>query len=251
MKRRLGPLSTAGLILITVATLAVTVRWSTTARSYHIRTVFQMAYAIWNDEQLLVLVRTRHDGTFPTVFEDVRDRLKTMLGSRTERPRSTHRSVGTILHVESDVVTEVSEVVPSYREVLFPPRFLDGKPYVMGGIWTGRRVEEVPRQVQMQMQMQMRRQAFNGGGSDDAGTWQFSMLIQPPQIYPYPPRSFDLPVRVRGEEMMLRGTDDTTHVVIELVRADGTVKRLWSQSTTRRGVSAREFEATLGTTHPR
>ena len=40
-------------------------------------------------------------------------------------------------------------------------------------------------------------------------------------------------------------------VVIELVRADGTVNRLWSQSTARRGVSAREFEATLGTTHPR
>ena len=246
MKRRLGAVITTIIILIAVATLAVTVQWSTTARSYQIRTVFQMAYAIWNDEQLLVLVRTRHDGTFPTVFEDVRDRVKTMLGSRTERPRSTHRSVGTILHVDAGAVKEFSEVVPSYREIRYPPSFIDGRPYVMGGVWTGRRVEDVPRQVQMRMT-----RSFIGGGGEDPGGWRFAMLVQHPQSYPYPPRSFDLPVRVRGEEMLLRGTDDTNQVVIELVGADGQVRRLWSQSTIRRGVSAREFEAILGTTHPR
>lgn len=246
MKTNLGTIVTVGLLAGVIATAVVLLQWSATARTYSIRTVFQMAYVVWNEEQLLVVVRTRHDGSFATVLEDVRGRVKSLWGSRTERPQSTHRSVATILDIDAGGVREISQVVPSYREVTYPPRFIGGHPYLMGGIWTGARVEDVPREVQMQM----RRPDIRPAGGDDPGDWQFAMLMPSSRVFPYPPRSSALPVRVRGEAMTFRATDDTTEVVIDLVRADGTTERVWTQPTTPRAVSARMFETVLGRTHP-
>jgi hypothetical protein len=112
-------------------------------------------------------------------------------------------------------VHEISQVVPSYREITYPPRFIEGKPYVMGGLWTGQRVEDVPREIQSQLRWE--RSAPAGG--DDPGVWQYAMVMEPARRFPYPPRSSDLQVRVRGESMTLRATDDTTQVIMELLRA--------------------------------
>jgi hypothetical protein len=62
--------------------------------------------------------------------------------------------------------------------------------------------------------------------------------------------SFAIPVTVRGEEMRLTGGDAGGEVVIDLIRADGTMTRLWSLPRTR-GVSRTEFETLFGPLAPR
>jgi hypothetical protein len=117
----------------------------------------------------------------------------------------------------------------------------------MGGLWTGERVEDVPRQVRMRI----RRERSRPANGRDPGGWHSDAAIGDGgrRGFPSPLGSSELQVRC-GAIDGAQGGDETKQVVIELQRADGTIHRVWRESTTARDVSMSEFAAVPGKTHP-
>jgi hypothetical protein len=205
-------------------------------RTYSFQQVVQSSYAIWNDEQLVVFMHTANVGASGTVIERVQSAAAERLRGS---PRYSGTNVGgrtTFVRVEDGVVQpETVNQVDSlgYASYGFRPRFIKGRPLVIGGFWNGSHVEQLGMKEYFEL--------VNAKTPDETGTWHTGTLARSGVIS----GKIDLPVTVRGTVMTLRSTQSTSLVTVDLIRPDKTSTRLLDMPLAPKAVSKQEYESTF------
>ena len=221
MSKRLS----AVMIAVAVVTLMVTVMWAN-IRTYYVGSDVATDTVIWNDRQLVLFIMTSDSGTSMKMFEAVPGAAKRLLGSW-GAPQHHMRQRVTIVRYEDGVVTRtlVNRSGQPY------PRFVEGRPYLLGGVWTGQQVTPIAQHEQ-------RRINAHPEAPGDIGEWRRETTL----FWRSRAAALDVPVRVGGETMSLRATRTGDEFAIDLIRKPAPPLRLWSTSTAGRSVSAGEYE---------
>src|SRR5262245_18003738 len=134
-------------LLVMVALVLGTAVLATVARTFRADVSLEFAYAIWNDEQLVVFVVRRVQGTNPTVLEQLGSSVVALTGTRPAR--STRLAIITNVVRYQDGVVQPSTYYADERHpdnAPFPnplPRFFNGRALVVFGFWNGNESERV------------------------------------------------------------------------------------------------------------
>lgn len=229
---RIAFIGLVSMIVVASATIA------TVARTYWSLTLLESAFALWDDRQVVVFVHTGNMGLSSAMI----DRLQIRANWYPIRPPATGRFAGVtrIVRVEDGVIRHATFAVPGvagWANDGFLPRFIEGKPLVIGGFWNGSEVERIaPDDYRALTQSE--------DSEDQTGRWQNGPLMHWTGL---PPRHFmgtvDLPVTVRGESMTLRSSLSKSHVSIDLLRAEGTPTRLIDLPLESKVVNKHDFDA--------
>ena len=222
----------AVMFAVALVTLLVGVMWAS-LRTYYVTTRVNFDTVIWNDRQLVLFLNTYDSGASMRVFEALPGAARRLLwGEIGGRYTIGHSSV-TIVRFQDGALTRAS--IERWRGERYP-RFVEGRPYLLGGVWTGQ--ELVPIDVAEERRIST--------APRKAGGWHYENALF------FNARGSgvrDITVRVGGEAMTLRTTRAGEELAIELIRPAAPSLRLWSASTGERGVSAAEFDQLFPPVH--
>jgi hypothetical protein len=222
-------------IVIAAALLIGSAMFVAAARTYTVLVLLGSSYAIWNDEQLVVFVRTTHVGTRATVFEQLENRAKAALHVMAAR-RQSLAAVVEVACLEGATVRHMAHVAARGASIgllnISPPvpRFVDGRPLVFGGFWNGREIEHVDPEDFVRLR--------KTASAADAGRWKQGVLLARPA-------PLDLTLTFRGDVVTLKGTRTRGHAFVDLIRGHEAPMRILDVALDELAVSAREFEATF------
>lgn len=135
---------------------------------------------------------------------------------------------GIILRVENGVL-RTSRHAP-WSPPMPRPRFVGGRLLIFGGVWNGHQIDTLDRNEYIRL--------MASSEPDDAGGWHSEFLLRGSAIT-------DVPVRIRGESLTLRGSRSADGVTIDLVRDPASSMRLIEVRFAPRAVSVGEFESTF------
>ena len=212
----------AAMIAVAVVTLVVAMMWAN-IRTYHVATQVAFDTVIWNDRQLVLFINTLDDGASMTMFEAVPRAAQGLFGRWGTRDRVVRSNV-TIVRYEDGALTRA---LIGRRGEPFP-KFVEGRPYLLGGVWTGRQLVPIDGEEQRRI----------SGAPRNTGEWHSENAL----FFHARGGTRDISVHVGGEKMSLRTTRTGDERAIDLIRHQASPLRLWSGSTAGRSVSAAEFE---------
>jgi len=113
-------------------------------RTYTVGVLIDSAFAIWNDEQLVVFVQEATGGTSATVLQQLMRPAVNRSGIPALTARHTYTARTDIFRVEHGEVLPPIYIPRSERDALalaWEPRFVEGRPLLFGGFWNGRQIE--------------------------------------------------------------------------------------------------------------
>jgi hypothetical protein len=187
---------------------------ATVVRTYTLQTEVRGSSVIWNEQQLVVFVRTQDVGTSTTVMQQ-------LTPPAARWPRWLRAPSSSAQHRASDVTTTIV-------------RFDDGKEpgevehlvLIPGGYWNGREIKrpEGPEYLRL----------LAAAPPDEAHRWHLSGFLAA--------GTFDLLVRLHGETVTLRGTKTAAQASIDLVRKGHVPDRVFELNLAPRAVSKGEYE---------
>lgn len=199
-----------------------------TVRTYTVSMAVASAFAIWNDEALVVFMPRRSSGSSLTILQQLADPIGRLAGMRSSSPRRLASTDAIIIRFENEAVS-ISRRPPGWTPVP-RPRFIDGRLLIFGGVWNGRQIDTLDPNEYVRLMGSIQ--------PDDAGGWHSAFLFEGGVA--------DVPVLIRGEAFTLRGSRTADGVTIDLVRNAAAPMRLIDVRLASRAVSAREFESTFG-----
>jgi len=172
---------------IVVVTLAAVLYWASLPTYQVFAGAFGPPRAIWNDDQLVVFVPSRHMGRSLTAFDRTRGAVLRLFGKTTETRWSLDLNRWDIVRYERGVVSRMFVDLLDPRQAFrIRARFFDGRLYMFGGVWTGRTLEPVSIEEQ--------RRVHTSPDSTDVGPWNVAEALE----------NRDVQVRLRGGTMILR-----------------------------------------------
>jgi hypothetical protein len=225
--------------IVVVVVLAVTVVasaiFATVVRTYRVQPLLESVYAIWDDEQLVVFAYSVNMGTSQTVLDGLQSTARKFLhwSSRWPGPER-FAGVATVACFEDGAVRRTVQVSlnesPPLERLTRPPRFVEGRPLIIGGFWNGTAIERVAPKEYIEM--------IEARTPDEPGRWHSGSLL---------PRTgtSELTVSLRGQAMTVRATRSASSVSIDLVRPAAAPTRLVDLPLGARAVSEREFNRSL------
>jgi hypothetical protein len=215
-------------VTLLVTTLIGVAAFVATVRTYTISMSVASAFAVWNDESLVVFMPRRSSGSSLTILQQLVDSVGRWTGMRNSSPRPAFSTDAIIVRVENGAAV-TSRRAPGWTP--FPrPRFIEGRLLLFGGVWNGRQIETLDQSEYVRL--------MNSSQPDDAGRWHSAFLLEDAVA--------DVPVRIRGEAVTLRGSRSATGVTIDLLRDTAAPMRLIDVRFAPLAVSAREFASTFG-----
>jgi hypothetical protein len=201
-------------------------------RSYGVRAEVQAAYAIWNDEQIVMFITVSEVGSSTAVLQQLTSSAARAIGqSYQPRYASFGKSTATILIFENGTFRSTTHPVDDPVIGFVPrPNFIAGRPLVVGGFWNGREVERMETSDYLRL--------VAGRVVDEPRGWHTRSLLRR--------GAFDLPIRVHGEEVTLKSSLIGTQASIALVRPGSAPERVFDLTLSSRAVGAREFGIIFG-----
>jgi hypothetical protein len=215
-------------VTVLVTTLIGVAIFVATVRTYTISMSVASAFAIWNDEALVVFIPRRCSGSSLTILQQLADPVGRLAGMRSFSPTRAFTTDAIIVRVENGAVSTARR--PPRWTPVPRPRFIEGRLLIFGGVWNGSQIETLDRNEYVRLMSSIQ--------PDDAGGWHSAFLFEGGPA--------DVPVRIRGEVLTLRGARTANGVTIDLVRDAATSMRLIDVGFAPLAVSAREFTSTFG-----
>lgn len=224
-----------GALVVVVGLVLGAAALATVARTFRVQGAVEFAYAIWNDEQLVVFVVRTVEGASPTVLEQLGLSVRGTPAIYSKR----WAVISTVVRFQNGVVRSTTHHAGDRdpANVPFPnplPRFLNGRPLVVSGFWNGNEIERVETTEYMRL-------LHLPESEDVAGRWHAGSLLRSVGV-------FELPVHVRGEVVRVKTSRTDTDASIELLRAGAPAVRLFDVRLAPSVVSSAEYESIFGGT---
>lgn len=203
-------------IMVVAMTIIGGAIFATVVRTYTLQAEVRGSSVIWNEQQLVVFVRTRKVGTSATVMQQ-------LTPPAARWPRWLRAASSSSQRRASDVTTTIVRVGEGETQ----PGEVEHLVLVPGGYWNGREIKrpEGPEYLRL----------LAAAPPDEAHRWHLSGFLAA--------GTFDLPVRLHGETVTLRGTKTAAQASIDLVRKGHVPERIFELNLAPRAASEAEYKS--------
>jgi hypothetical protein len=216
------------------ASVVASITLAAVVRTYTVSVLGLHATVIWNEHHLVVFVPVARVGRSATVLQQIVP-LQRWRGVQPFPHGSTGASSTTIIRFDEGVMQPPAQISRKsvhtlQGEASEPGTFDNAVLIAAGGIWSSEELKYLDKGDYSRI--------LRAKLSDETYKWQSGALLGRPG-------TIELPVRLHGETVTLKGSRSTTRATIDLVDGTGTLTHVFDISLGERVVSARDFESAL------